>query len=279
MLLIKWIFFGLNISMECQQGIDEGLLVKSFPTELSVWSQIESSRKTRAIQKSHGGGSAMDCTGPTTPFNSLVLVRFRGNPDDVSRSDVGFLEVAFRETYNDLISTICDDEDRLVVQASAIPQQEFEVIRNGGLSYSIKFAVDLTYRGCDNSTASAFSPPKGFDPYRRRLHNASQTKTSGLKTSEYLETHTILTIEALEKEKYEKNQSGKAGKVGTEGGKGGKKGNQKGEGGMKNGKGGKEAGKRKGGSSKQGAGNNGITGKGGGGKKGGDERRYYGLQL
>lgn len=113
-------------------------------------------------------------------------------------------------------------------------------------------------------------PPKGFDPYRRRLHNASQTKTSGLKTSEYLETHNILTSETLEKEKYEKNQSGKAGKVGTEGGKGGKKGDQKGEDGMKNGKGGKEAGKRKGGSSKQGAGNNGITGKGGGGKKGGD---------
>lgn len=106
--------FGLSISMERQQGIDEGPAGEIISLRSSPPYGRKSNRaggKRGQSKKSHGGGSAMDCTGPTTPFNALVLVRFRGNPDDVSRSDVGFLEVAFRETYNDLISTICDNED------------------------------------------------------------------------------------------------------------------------------------------------------------------------
>ncbi len=261
---------GVNISIERQQGKDEGpageiISLNSTPHARSS----NRSGKRGKSKKSGGKGAALDCSGPTTPFDSLVLVRFKGNPDDVSTSDVLFLELAFQETYNDLIASLCDEEDRIVVRASAITQEESKVIRNGGLSYSIKFAVNLACRGCDNCSATAFSPPKGCDPNNRRLPDASHIEISDLKMSECLKTHDVLKDEMLEKEKWEKNQRGKAGKVGTDGEKCGEKG---GEGGMKEGKGGQKVGngKGKGAGSKKGVGDDGI---GGGGKTGGHGKK------
>ena len=142
---------GVNIPSDRQQGKNEGPL-----------GDILSVRSSAYADRSHRGGKKgklMDCTGPAKPFNSLVLVRFDGNPDDVSAADIRSLETTFMETYNHLISTLCDDEQRLVVGASAITEQGSELIRNGGLSYSIKFAVDLTCRKCENATATAFASP------------------------------------------------------------------------------------------------------------------------
>ena len=147
---------GTNFPGERQQGIGEGPFGEIIAARSSAYARAG---KKGSSKKSSGRSSPMDCTSPTTPFDSLVLVRFDGNPAEVSNADVRFLEITFQETYNDLISTICDDENRLVVGVSSITQQGSELIRNGGLSYSIKFAVDLTCRMCENTTATAFAPP------------------------------------------------------------------------------------------------------------------------
>jgi hypothetical protein len=89
------------------------------------------------------------------------LVEFDGNPTNVTSSDIAFLEKTFRETYNDLIRRTCDVDDRFLVDAFAITQNGSAVIPNGGLSYSIKFSVELTCRGCNKATVTAFSPPLG----------------------------------------------------------------------------------------------------------------------
>ena len=142
-------------------GSLEFLSERSIHYELNKQKNYMDPQVQNGKGSSGGGRTQVQCNGPTTPFDSTVLVEFDGNPDDVSSNDIIFLEQSFQQTYNDLSRRICDDEDRIVVSASALSQEGSQVIRNGGLSYSIKFAVDLTCRGCDPATATAFSPPVG----------------------------------------------------------------------------------------------------------------------